>query len=228
MTRSLERPHPGSRFAGSRSTKGPFATRVGSVSAGLAWVLVALTGCSSERQGDDAVPTVAAGTDTGASGAPPAAGAEMSPVAGGASPGGAGGAPGNTNVGMPTSGSNENGAPVTGLAGGTNPAGPAGQAGTTGNGDTPGTTICAEMVSAANGFIGGLGQDAALRGLALMDFDAREHFKFTPGERPGVPLRELNEGQRALALALVSTGLSENGLTKAEVTRQNELVLRAQ
>ena len=86
----------------------------------------------------------------------------------------------------------------------------------------------AEMVSAANEFIGGLGQDAALRGLALMDFDAREHFKFTPGERPGVPLRDLNEGQRAMALALVSTGLSENGLTKAEVTRQNELVLRAQ
>jgi hypothetical protein len=149
----------------------------------------------------------------------------MSPVA---SAGGAGGATSDTSGGMPTGAANEDGPAVTGLAGGTDPGGPAGQGGATGNGDVPGTTTCAEMVSAANGFIGGLGQDAALRGLALMDFDAREHFKFTPGERPGVPLRALNEGQRAMALALVATGLSENGFTKAEVTRQNELVLRAQ
>jgi len=156
------------------------------------------------------------------------AGDDMSPGVGGASAGRAGGAAGNTNVGLPTGVSNENGAAGTGLAGGTNPGGPAGQAGAAGNADPPGMTTCAEMVSAANGFIGGLGQDAALRDLALMDFDARTHFKFTPGERPGVPLRELNEGQRALALALVSSGLSERGFTKAEVTRQNELVLRAQ
>jgi hypothetical protein len=182
-------------------------------------VLLALTGCSSERQ-----------DDRGASGAPggedrPAPGDDVSPVVGGAS---AGGAAGDTNVGVPTGGSNEDGPAVTGLAGGSNPGDPAGQAGAMGSTDTPKMATCSEMVNAANGFIGGLGQDAALRGLALLDFDAREHFKFTPGERPGVPLRELNDGQRAMALALVSTGLSENGLTKAEVTRQNELVLRAQ
>jgi hypothetical protein len=43
-----------------------------------------------------------------------------------------------------------------------------------------------------------------------------------------VPLHELDPRQQELALALVATGLSESGFTKAEITRQNELVLRAQ
>jgi hypothetical protein len=89
-------------------------------------------------------------------------------------------------------------------------------------------TACTEMVSAANEFLDELGQSGTLRTRALMDFEDRTQFKLTPGDRPGVPLRDLSERQRQLALALVATGLSEQGLTKAEITRQNELVLRAQ
>lgn len=193
----------------------------------MGWLLLAVMGCGSERQGVDAA---AGGSDMSASGTPgaggsPAAVDPMSPVAGSANTGGSDDAEGSTSVG--TGGSNENGPPVTGLVGqaGSNPGG---QAGAPEVVAPPPLTTCLEMVSAANEFVGGLGEDAALRTLALMGFEERRHFKFTPGERPGVPLRDLNEGQRELALALVATGLSERGFTKAEITRQNELVLRAQ
>jgi hypothetical protein len=194
----------------------------------MAGLLLLLAGCGSERPGADAAATVAEGTEMGAGGAlggggSPAA-SDMSPVAASVNAGGPNGAVGSTGAG----GSNESGVVVAdreGQAGGTNPGG---QAGGAGNVQPPALTTCLTMVSAANQFIGELGQDAALRTLALMGFEERTHFKFTPGERPGVPLRDLNDGQRALALALVSTGLSERGFTKAEITRQNELVLRAQ
>lgn len=104
----------------------------------------------------------------------------------------------------------------------------AGQAGAAGNAGAPGMTSCTEMVRAATQFLDEIGPDGSLRNRALMSFADRVHFKFTPGDRPGVPLRDLSERQRQLALALVATGLSENGFTKAEITRQNELVLRAQ
>ena len=120
------------------------------------------------------------------------------------------------------------GAGGAGVGGAAGLAGSGGQAGGAGSGGASGIASCAEMVRAANAFIAEIEADATLRNLALMDFAERVHFKFTPGVRPGVPLRDLDQGQRQLALALVATGLSESGFTKAEVTRQNELVLRAQ
>ena len=69
--------------------------------------------------------------------------------------------------------------------------------------------------------------DATLQGQALMDFAERTHFQSTPGDRPGVPLRDSDQGQQQLALALVATGLSEGGFTQTE-SHQTELVLRAQ
>jgi Protein of unknown function (DUF3500) len=194
---------------------------------GMGWLLLALIGCGSERQ---AVHAAAGGSDMSArgtlgGGGAPAAVDAMSPVDGSANTGGSNGS---TRAGTGTGGSNENGPGVSGLVGQGGGSDMVGQAGAPGDVAPPALMTCLEMVSAANEFIGELGQDAALRGLALMGFEERSHFKFTPGERPGVPLRELNAGQRELALALVATGLSERGFTKAEITRQNELVLRAQ
>ncbi|HEY0711009.1 MAG TPA: DUF3500 domain-containing protein, partial [Polyangia bacterium] len=93
-------------------------------------------------------------------------------------------------------------------------------------GDT--MAICREMVDAATAFVGTIQADAAKRGAALLPFAMRRHFKYTPGDRPGLPLRNMTADQRAKALAFVKTGLSESGLRKADGIRSLELVLRAQ
>jgi hypothetical protein len=190
-------------------------------------------------------PTGGAAAATGGSVSAPSGGANSSGGSAGSSSGGAnagqggssgtqGGAPGTAGSKTGTGGANDGGAAnASGGAGGANVggaglAGSGGQGGAAGSGGATGMASCAEMVSAANAFITEIESDATLRNLALMDFAERVHFKFTPGERPGVPLRDLDQAQRQLALALVATGLSESGFTKAEITRQNELVLRAQ
>jgi hypothetical protein len=83
------------------------------------------------------------------------------------------------------------------------------------------------MVEAANAFIASLGNDAAKRGEALLDFGARKHFQYTPGDRPGLPLASMSMPQQEAARALIKLGLSESGYTKAETIRLLELVLRA-
>src|SRR3712207_7970136 len=46
-------------------------------------------------------------------------------------------------------------------------------------------------------------------------------------DRPGLPLGEMSAAQKDAATALLRTGLSPGGFTKAETIRQLELVLRA-
>lgn len=177
--------------------------------------------------------TAPGGSATGG-GNPVGAGAGGGDPSGGT--GGSGSGQGGTsagNGGSPSAGSGgtSEGGTNAGQAGkgGQSPAGgQAGQVGQGGNAGASAQATCAEMVSAAEAFIDGLGQNATLRADALMAYSARTHFKFTPGDRPGLPLADMTEQQRTLALALLSTGLSEKGFTKAEVTRQNELILRAQ
>jgi hypothetical protein len=191
----------------------------------FSWVLFALAACG-ESSGNGAPKNVAGAT----SGAPSSSGGSAGANSNGGSATASAGATGGSVAGA----SNTGGAAGTGTAGtgtagtGTAGTGTAGQAGAMGNAGAPGLASCAQMVSAASAFLATLGQGSALRDLAAMDFEERIHFKFTPGVRPGVPLRDLSDAQRALALALVATGLSEDGFTKAEITRQNELVLRAQ
>ncbi|MEE2636157.1 MAG: DUF3500 domain-containing protein [Acidobacteriota bacterium] len=66
-------------------------------------------------------------------------------------------------------------------------------------------------------------QEAAAR----FPFDDEDRFDwhFIPRERKGVPLKAMTGSQRATALDLVRTGLSEDGFTKAEVIRQLEQIL---
>jgi hypothetical protein len=84
----------------------------------------------------------------------------------------------------------------------------------------------AAMKSAADAFLGSL--DEAKRGKAVFPFDgdARENFKFTPQERTGLPLKEMDEAQNAAAMKLLEAALSEKGKLKAMQIITLEGVLR--
>ena len=102
-----------------------------------------------------------------------------------------------------------------------------------GGGDTPPSTgpgvaaACQQMVQAANAFIATIAGEPAKRSQAVLAFGMRRHFKYTPGDRPGLPLMAMTMPQRDAALALVKTGLSTSGYTKAEDVRRMEIVLDA-
>ena len=71
------------------------------------------------------------------------------------------------------------------------------------------------MKSAADAFLGSL--DETKRAQASFAFDApdRENFRFTPQTRTGLPLKEMNEPQRAAAMKLLDAALSDKGRLKA-------------
>lgn len=155
-----------------------------------------------------------AGGAAGTAGTAGAAGAAGSPGSGGAG-GGAGGTAGAAGAGV-------------GAGAGGTPDGGASSSDAARDGATAtASASCQAMVQAAEAFVTSLQNDAARRMAALLTFAERRHFMFTPGNRPGLPLRSMTEDQRAKALALVRLGLSDNGFTKAETIRQLELVLRA-
>ena len=81
------------------------------------------------------------------------------------------------------------------------------------------------MSTAALKFLDSLNdeQEAAVR----FPFDGEDRFDwhFIPRERKGVALKTMTGSQRAAALDLVRTGLSEEGFTKAEIIRQLEQIL---
>ena len=84
------------------------------------------------------------------------------------------------------------------------------------------------MAGAAARFLDTLNddQEAAVR----FPFDGEDRFDwhFIPRERKGVSLKMMTGSQRAAALDLVRTGLSEEGFTKAEIIRQLEQILYEQ
>ena len=73
----------------------------------------------------------------------------------------------------------------------------------------------AAMQSAATAFLESL--DATKRAKAVFPFtaDARENFRFTPQVRSGLPLKEMDDAQRAAAMKLVDAALSDKGHLKA-------------
>jgi hypothetical protein len=84
----------------------------------------------------------------------------------------------------------------------------------------------AAMKTAAEAFLGSL--DDAGRAKAAFPFDSgeRENFRFTPQTRQGLPLKEMNEAQRAAAMKLLEAALSEKGKLKAMQVITLEGVLR--
>ncbi len=85
----------------------------------------------------------------------------------------------------------------------------------------------AVMARAAGTFLGTL--DAAQRAKVEFPFDSEERFNwhFIPRVRKGLPLAEMTPAQREAAVALLKTGLSASGFSRAETIRGLELVLRA-
>jgi hypothetical protein len=71
------------------------------------------------------------------------------------------------------------------------------------------------MQAATDAFLGSL--DETRRDAATFPFDgeARENFRFTPQTRSGLPLKDMNEAQRAAAMALLESALSDKGKLKA-------------
>lgn len=82
------------------------------------------------------------------------------------------------------------------------------------------------MKTAADAFLASL--DDAKRSKAAFDFgaDDRENFRFTPRERTGLPLKEMDEAQNAAAIRLLEAALSEKGKLKAMQIMTLESVLR--
>lgn len=81
------------------------------------------------------------------------------------------------------------------------------------------------MKSAADAFLGSL--DESKRAQASFAFDApdRENFRYTPQTRTGLPLKEMNEAQRAAAMKLLDAALSDKGRLKAMQIISLETVL---
>jgi hypothetical protein len=71
--------------------------------------------------------------------------------------------------------------------------------------------------------------DNGQRAKAQYAFDSEERFNwhFVPRARKGLPLKEMTPAQRDAAFALLKTGLSAAGFSRAESIRSLELVLRA-
>ncbi|NBY37642.1 MAG: DUF3500 domain-containing protein [Verrucomicrobia bacterium] len=82
-----------------------------------------------------------------------------------------------------------------------------------------------ELTKAANAFLGSL--DDAQRAKATFAFENEErtHWIFVPAVRKGLPLKEMNPGQRHFAQALLSVTLSQRGHMKAESIMASEHLL---
>ena len=87
----------------------------------------------------------------------------------------------------------------------------------------------AEMTKAARALMAAVGEGPALAKL-VWKFEDEERFNwhFIPRERKGLPLKEMTEPQRQAAMALLKTGLSASGYSRAEAIRSLEDVLFAQ
>ena len=84
------------------------------------------------------------------------------------------------------------------------------------------------MVQAAGGFLASLTPDQ--RAKAVMSFDDGERFVWqeSPGPRSGVVLKDLNDAQRKLAMALLRTGVGDGGYQRIQMSMAREPVLSAQ
>ena len=82
-----------------------------------------------------------------------------------------------------------------------------------------------ELSTAANAFVGSL--DATQKAKATFGFDdaERTHWIFVPSARKGLPLKEMNPGQRHFAQAILAASLSSRGHMKAESIMALEHVL---
>lgn len=84
-----------------------------------------------------------------------------------------------------------------------------------------------EMASAASRFLASLASEQRDKAF-FADFggDERKNWAFIPKARKGLPIKEMSPAQRALALGMVSTGLSQQGYLKAMTVISLEEILK--
>ena len=82
-----------------------------------------------------------------------------------------------------------------------------------------------EMAAAANNLLAALSPDEKAK--AVFDFanPERTNWHFIPRDRKGLPIKEMSQEQRLLAQALLATGLSHRGYSKAVSIMSLEAVL---
>ncbi|HCC57650.1 MAG TPA: hypothetical protein DEQ47_10385 [Solibacterales bacterium] len=81
------------------------------------------------------------------------------------------------------------------------------------------------MAGAAKAFLDSLWKEQREKATFKLEDDEHSTWFYTPVPRKGLPLREMTSGQRQLALALLSAGLSQNGLAKSTTIMSLEDVL---
>src|SRR4051812_8509852 len=86
--------------------------------------------------------------------------------------------------------------------------------------------IASEMAVAAQHLLATLTPEQKAKAQFEMTDEERKNWHFIPRVRKGLPLKEMNQGQRLLAQALLSTGLSPQGYGKAAGIMSLEDVLK--
>lgn len=82
-----------------------------------------------------------------------------------------------------------------------------------------------QMAEIAKTFLGSLTAEQKAKASFAFTDDERENWHFVPIERKGLPMKEMSPQSRLLAHALLSTGLSARGVTKAATIMSLEEVL---
>ncbi len=88
--------------------------------------------------------------------------------------------------------------------------------------DAPGQ----EMASAAQSFLAALTAEQKEKATYTVQDDERLDWHFIPKPRKGLPIKEMTSAQRALAHALLATGLSQRGFVKAVTIMSLDQVLK--
>jgi hypothetical protein len=90
------------------------------------------------------------------------------------------------------------------------------------------TKSTSSMAGAAQHFLSGLSAEQKAKATFSFNDEERFNWHFVPRERKGLPLREMDGAQRALAHSLMSTGYSPKGFQKATMIFSLEDILRQQ
>ena len=84
----------------------------------------------------------------------------------------------------------------------------------------------AEMVAAAQHYLGALSAEQKKQATYPMTDAERENWNFVPIARNGLPFKSTSTQVQALGIALLRTGLSHTGVAKAQAVMQLEFVLK--
>ncbi len=83
-----------------------------------------------------------------------------------------------------------------------------------------------EMADAATKFLGSLKSEQAAKASFKLKDDERQNWHFIPKARNGLPIKDMTEDQRKLAMKLLRSGLSDHGYGKATNIMSLETILR--